>query len=123
MFGKAGQLHSKEQLDIIVHYFRLDLVELEDVRDKVKWTQTKPGAKLGFGPPGDEELDTRYFVRIPGEYRQDGGCGFFIPALVERVDYNEGPDLGNFERTNDDFLHLEGEGLQSDIRVHSQDLE
>ena len=98
-------------------------MELEDPCDGEKWLQPKSGANSGLGSSGDEELDSGDFVHIAGEYREDGRCRLFILALVEGIDDDQGWDVGGFERTDDESLHLRTKGVASGIGVCFQDRE
>jgi len=81
------------------------------------------GSNSRFRPSSNKEIDIGDLVHIAGKYGQDGGCGFFVLALVETVDDDESLDAGGFKWTNDKLLHLGAEGLPSDVRVRPQDLE
>ena len=59
-----------------------------------------------FGATSDEKLDTRDSVHVAGEYREDGGGGFVVLALVEGVDDNESGNVGSSEWANEEHLHL-----------------
>jgi hypothetical protein len=88
--GYIGQTCSKEQFDVDVDQRPFDVVEFEHFRDGSEGRQTESGADSRFGSSGDEELDVRYLLDIAGEYRQDGGGRFFILALVEGIDDDQG---------------------------------
>ena len=97
-------------------------MEFENLRDGSESRQTESTVNSWFRSPGDEELRIRDLVHIAREDRQDGGCRFFILALVKGIDDDESRDVGGFEWVNNNLLHLGNQGLFPNIRVHSQDL-
>ena len=67
MFSKVGELCVKEQLNVPIHHFRFDLMELEDLCDLDKRLQAKPRADSGLRPSSDKELDFGDLIHITGE--------------------------------------------------------
>ena len=76
-----------------------------------------------FRLTSDEELGLWDLVYTAGEYQEDGGCRFLILTFIEGVNDDESRNAGGFERTDNELLHLQAEGLPSDIGTRLQDLE
>ena len=76
-----------------------------------------------FRPTSDEELGVWDLVYTAGEYQEDGGCRFLILTFIEGINDDESQNAGGFEWTDNELLHLQAEGLPSDIGTRLQDLE
>ena len=71
----------------------------------------------------EEEFDSGNLVHMFGEHKQDSRLWVFILAFVQGINDDKGLDLCCLEWTNNEFLHLQMEGLPSNTRLCSQEFQ
>jgi hypothetical protein len=93
----------------------MTLANPEDFCDWLERLEAEARVNPGFGTTGDEEFDTRHVIHVAGKHGKDGGGRFFVSALVQGVDDDEGRSFDRPERANDELLHLNAERLPPDV--------
>jgi len=92
-------------------------MEFEHFCDRSEWFQPESRADPRFRASSNEELDLWDFVHIARKHRENGRGRLFVFALVKGINDDKGSNVGSFEGTDDEFLHLRTKGFSPDIRA------